>query len=94
MKEGSIRAKSLGFKRGHRREAIPRLPEGPGVIRPGFVLAAECPCGTNVQRNILPPVMAAKDTERPANTKTQEESFYLLSCSYQIQPQGLPRTIQ
>ena len=94
MKKGSIRAKSLGFKQGHQRESIPRLPEGHGAIRPSSVLAAECPCGTHVQGTILPPVMAAKDMERPANTKTQEEPFYLLSCSYQIQPQGLPRTIQ
>ena len=84
MKKGSIRARSLGFKQGHWTEAIPRLPEGPGVIRAGSVLAAGCPCGTNVQGSILPPVMAAKDMERPANVKTQEESFYLLSCSYQI----------
>ena len=74
MKKGSIRAKSLGFKQGHQREAIPRLPEGPGVLCPSFMLAAECPCGTNVQGNILPPVMAAKDTERPANRLEQSKN--------------------
>ena len=42
---------------------------------PSSVLAVECPCGTHVRGIILPPVMAAKDMERPANTKTQEEPF-------------------
>lgn len=77
MKKGSIRAKSLGFKQGHQREAIPRLPEGPGVICPSFMLAAECPCGTNVHKEIFYHLWWLPRTWRGQQTRKHRRSLFI-----------------